>query len=155
MLELLADTLEDLHAITAHFPIALLVVSAGVSVALRIKSSVHLQHTSWLLLWIGTLGAIIASVTGLISHFPYEETELHAVIEVHQMWSFAVTAFFIVLTGWRWFSRRRGTDAGTTPLYLVVILVGMVGLVLSGMTGGDLVYDYGINVRGVNPLLGR
>ena len=71
------------------------------------------------------------------------------------MWSFAVTALFIVLTGWRWFSRRRGADAGTTPLYLVVILVGMVGLVLSGMTGGDLVYDYGINVRGVNPLLGR
>ncbi len=155
MLELLADTLEDLHAITAHFPIALLVVSAGVSVALRIKSSVHLQHTSWLLLWIGTLGAIIASVTGLISHFPYEETELHGVIEVHQLWSFAVTAFFIVLTSWRWISRRRGVDAGTTPLYLVVILVGMVGLVLSGMTGGDLVYDYGINVRGVNPLLGR
>ena len=155
MLELLADTLEDLHAITAHFPIALLVVSAGVSVAIRIKSSVHLQHTSWLLLWIGTLGAMIASVTGLISHFPYEETDLHGVIEVHQMWSFAVTAFFIALTSWRWISRRKGVDAGTTPLYLGVVLIGMVGLVLSGMTGGDLVFDYGINVRGVNPLLGR
>ena len=40
-------------------------------------------------------------------------------------------------------------------LYLGVVLIGMVGLVLSGMTGGDLVFDYGINVRGVNPLLGR
>ena len=136
MLQILTDTIQDLHAITAHFPIALLVVSAGVSVAIRIKSSVHLQHASWLLLWAGTLGALIASVTGLISHFPYEETELHGVIEVHQNWSFAVTAFFTALTIWRWISCRKGADAGTTPLYLAVVLIGIVGLVLSGMTGG-------------------
>ncbi len=155
MLQILTDTLQDLHVIAAHFPIALLVVSAGVSVAMHIKSSANLQHTSWLLLWTGTLGALIASVTGLISHFPYEETELHGVIEVHQMWSFAVTAFFIALTIWRWISRRKGADAGTTPLYLAIILIGILGLILSGMTGGDLVYDYGVNVRGVNPLLGQ
>ena len=153
MLQILSDTIEDLHPITAHFPIALLVVSAGLSVVLRFKHIANLRETSWLLLWIGTLGALVASITGVISHFPYEATDLHDVIETHQMWSFAVTVFFIALTIWRWRSRAQGTDTGESPLYLILILIGMIGLILSGMTGGDLVYDYGINVRGTNPLL--
>ena len=143
----LTDTLQDAHPIAAHFPIALLVVSAGVTVVLRIKSSPHLQYSSWLLLWVGTLGAVVADVTGVISHFEYEDTDLHGVIEVHQMWSFAVTVLFAVLTLWRWRSRRKGSDVGTTSLYLIGVLVGVVGLVLSGMTGGDLVFDYGVSVR--------
>ena len=153
MLQILSDTIEDLHPITVHFPIALLVISAGLSLVIRIKHSTNLQETSWLLLWIGTLGALVASITGVISHFSYEATALHDVIETHQMWSFAVTVFFISLTIWRWRSRVRGIDAGKSALYLILILIGMIALVISGMTGGDLVYDYGINVRGVNPLL--
>ena len=112
-------------------------------------------QTSWLLLVVGTVGAIAASVSGLVSHFPYEETDLHGVIEAHQWWSFAVTAFFIAATIWRFISRRRGSDCGGSVPFLVVVLMGAGLLVMSGMTGGDLVFDYGINVRGVNPLLDR
>ena len=72
---------------------------------------------SWILLVLGTLGAIAASITGLISHFPYEETDLHGVIETHQWWSFGVTALFIGLTVWRWTSRRNGRDAGEPQAY--------------------------------------
>lgn len=40
--------------------------------------------------------------------------------------------------------------------YPVAEVAGGEGLlVVSGMTGGDLVFDYGINVRGVNSLLGQ
>ena len=92
MLQILSDTIEDLHPITVHFPIALLVVSAGSSVVLRFKHIANLRETSWLLLWIGTLGALVASVTGVISHF--EATDLHDVIETHQMWSFCRHCFF-------------------------------------------------------------
>lgn len=95
----------------------------------------------------GTLGAVVADVTGVISHFEYEGTDLHGVIEVHQIWSFAVTVLFGVLTLWRWRSRRKGSDVGTTSLYLIGVLLGVVGLVLSVMTGGDLVFDYGVSVR--------
>ncbi len=155
MLQVLSDTIEDLHPITAHFPIALLVISVGLSVVTRFKPNGNLQESSWLLLWIGTLGAFIASVTGVISHFPYESTDLHDVIEIHQMWSFAVTIFFVALTLWRWRTRSKGTDSGNSTFYVILVLTGLVGLIMSGMTGGDLVYDHGINVRGVNPLLGQ
>ena len=104
---------------------------------------------------LGTLGAIAASITGLISHFPYEETDLHGVIETHQWWSLGVTGLFVGLTVWRWTTRRRGSDAGGSLPFLAVTILGTLGLVMSGMTGGDLVFDYGINVRGTNPLLAQ
>ena len=151
--ELIADTIEDSHAIAAHFPIALLVVSAFLTVVGRFSIKADLQLTTWVLLLLGTIGSVVASVTGIISHFPYEETDLHGVIETHQNWSFVVTGFFIALTVWRWISMRKGGDAGESYIYLALVLAGIVGLTLSGITGGDLVYDYGINVRGVNPLL--
>ncbi len=57
------------------------------------------------------------------------------------------------MLGWRWRSRRAGRDVGQSPLYLGVVAVGLVWLVVVGGTGGELTYEYGINVRGVNPLL--
>ena len=90
-----------------------------------------------------------------ISHFPYEETDLHGVIETHQWWSLGVTGLFVGLTVWRWTTRRRGSDAGGSLPFLAVTILGTLGLVMSGMTGGDLVFDYGINVRGTNPLLAQ
>ena len=102
---------------------------------------------------VGTLGAVAATITGLVSHFPYEELEVHEVIEVHLLWSVAVTAVFVLLTIWRMISRLRGSDVGSSIPFAFLVVCGTGVLVMSGMTGGDLVFDYGINVRGVNPLL--
>ena len=152
-MDLLSDTIRDLHPITVHFPLALLIVSAALSVVHTIKPNANLKQTTWVMLWLGTLSAMASSVTGLISHFPYEETELHGEIETHQNWSFAVTGLFIAITLWRWFARRRQADVDATPLYLILVLIGVAALTMSGLTGGDLVYEFGINVRGINPLL--
>jgi uncharacterized membrane protein len=152
-MDIFSDTIQDAHPIIVHFPIALLIVSAAVTIVAFIKSSASLQQTSWLLLWLGTFGAIFASITGLIAHVPYEETELHSVIETHQFLSLGVTGLFISVSIWRLISRLRGADIGTKPLYLVLVLVGVAVLSFTGMKGGDLVFDYGINVRGINPLL--
>ena len=153
--KLISDTIEDIHSIIVHFPIALLVLLAALTVYAVLRSSDGMLQTTWLLLVVGTIGAIAATISGLISHFPYEETDLHGVISTHQWWSFGVTALFIAATIWRLISRRRGADAGGSIPFLVVVIVGTGLLVMSGMTGGDLVFDYGINVRGVNPLLGQ
>ena len=150
---LIADTIEDLHPITAHFPIALLVVFAGLTVFAAFRRIGWVLEASWLLLLLGTLGAVVATVSGLVSHFPYEETKVHDVIEVHLRWSVAVTVTFIVLTVWRLVSRLRGSDVGSSIPFAAFVVLGTGVLAISGMTGGDLVFDYGINVRGVNPLL--
>ena len=153
--KLIADTIEDLHSIIVHFPIALLVLLAALTVYTVLRPGSGMLQTTWLLLVVGTVGAIAATVSGLVSHFPYEETDLHGIIAQHQWWSFGVTLLFIAATLWRFISRRRGSDCGGSVPFLALVAVGTGLLVMSGMTGGDLVFDYGINVRGVNPLLGQ
>ncbi len=150
---LIADTIEDLHSIIVHFPIALLVLLAALTAYVVLRPGSGMLQTTWLLLVVGTVGALAATVSGLVSHFPYEGTDLHGVIEQHQWWSFGVTALFMAATIWRFMSRRRGSDCGGSVPFLVVVAVGTGLLVMSGMTGGDLVFDHGINVRGVNSLL--
>ncbi len=73
-MDLLSDTVQDLHPITVHFPIALLIVCAGLSIYLYIKPNAALQQATWVLLWVGTVSAVVSTVAGLISHVRYEET---------------------------------------------------------------------------------
>ena len=74
-------------------------------------------------------------------------------IETHLLWSVAVTAIFVVLTIARLITRLRGQDAGASVPFAILVIAGTGVLTMSGMTGGDLVFDYGINVRGIDPLL--
>ena len=142
---------QDLHPIVVHFPIALLVVSVLLSFWGLRKTGY--QETTWVLLVIGALATIPATITGLIAHFPYEETVLHEVIETHQLTGFFATFYFLGLLAWRRRARNHNQDIDGKPAYLVAGAIGVVILVFLGMTGGDLVYEYGINVRGINPLL--
>ena len=82
MLVFIRNIPQDLHPILIHFPIAFLGFSFVLSfLSMRVS---RWNEASWLLLWVGGLSCIPASVSGVISHFPYEETELHGVIETHQ-----------------------------------------------------------------------
>lgn len=136
------------HGAVNHFPIALLFVSAGLDFVAGKRP--NLRFTAWLLLVLGTLGAIGATVTGLVSHLAYEDDPiLLAAIEPHQFLAFAATAIFVGLTVWRWRSLRSGTDAGGTWLYLAFALVGLVVLGVTGFLGGNLVSEWGIGVKDI------
>ena len=151
MFDFLGNIFSDLHPIFVHFPIALLLVSFGMTIVARWRPALH--ETSWLLLVLGGLSTLPATVTGLIAHQPYEETPSMAYIESHEVLGILGTLLTIGVLVWRWRTRRNGSDAGQTRLYAGVAIVGMVWLFLLGGTGGNLVYEYGINVRGINPLL--
>jgi uncharacterized membrane protein len=137
------------HGAINHFPIALLFVSVGLDLfALASKPGLH--GSAWLLLVLGTIGAIAATVTGLISHLPYEEDPtLLAAIEPHQYTAFAATAIFTALTAWRWRSLRRGSELGGGAAYLTLALLGLVVLGITGFLGGKLLSEWGIGVKGL------
>ncbi|MDP6204342.1 MAG: hypothetical protein QF457_00920 [SAR324 cluster bacterium] len=98
------------------------------------------------------MSCIPASVSGVISHFPYEETELHEVIGTHQNFGILGTLFVFILVKIRYWTRRRNRDFGLRKSYLSPAGAGLIWIMLLGGTGGQLTYQYGINVRGVNPL---
>ena len=104
MLDFIRNIPQDLHPILIHFPIAFLGFSFILSfLSMRVS---RWNEASWLLLWVGGLSCIPASVSGVISHFPYEETELHEVIGTHQNFRILGTLFVFVLMGIRFWTRR-------------------------------------------------
>lgn len=143
-------TLAEWHAIAVHFPIALLVVSVALSFIERSKRS--LRQTAQITLWLGTLASFPATLTGQLAHIPYHQTFLLDLIFLHAGYGYAAATLFAGLSVWRWIVWRRGNNAVGWP-YLVVASLGCVLLILVGASGGKLVYDYGVNVKGVNPLL--
>ena len=150
MLDFIKSIPQDLHPILIHFPIAFLGFSFVLSfLSMRVS---RWNEASWLLLWVGGLSCIPASVSGVISHFPYEETVLHEVIGTHQNFGILGTLFVFVLVGIRFWNRSLNRDFGLRKSYLIPAGAGLIWIMLLGGTGGQLTYQYGINVRGVNPL---
>ena len=150
MSDFLENLLNHVHGATTHFPIALLFVSVGMDYFAGRRAG--LRSAAWLLLVLGTIGAIAATVTGLLAHLAYEDDSiLLSAIDRHQYLGFAVTALFVGLTVWRWRSMRRrgGNDVGGTRAYLVVALVGLAVLTLTGFVGGNLLTEWGIGVKGI------
>lgn len=143
----------DLHPIIVHFAIGGLFISFALSLLARFRSNPTFNEASWILLVVGGLATLPSVITGLIAHSPYEETALVSAIEPHQFLGMLGTLAVLGLLVWRTLARRKGKDIGAHPLYLAIASLGLVWLVLLGGTGGNLVYELGINVRGINPLL--
>lgn len=152
MLDFLGNLQRDLHPIIVHFPIALLVLSFTLN--LFWQRNERLSAASWPLLVVGGFATLPAAATGLISHIPYEETTLAGVIEQHELLGLIGSALTLALLTWRYRSRRKGDDVGSKPYYRAIAGIGILWLFVQGGTGGNLVYEYGVNVHGINPLLG-
>ena len=73
-------------------------------------------------------------------------------IETHQNFGILGTLFVFILVEIRYWTRRRNRDFGLQKSYLIPAGAGLIWIMLLGGTGGQLTYQYGINVRGVNPL---
>lgn len=151
MFDFVANIGNDLHPIVTHFPIALLIVSFVLAFVIRQKP--EFENMEWWSFAIGALMALPATITGVVAHFPYEETNLHEAIELHQLPSMAGTLIMLIVLALRYRSRRQGQDFGKAQWYLIFAVLGLFWVFIVGGTGGALTYDYGINVRGVNPLL--
>lgn len=142
---LIASFLNHLHPMLIHFPTALLTVSVGLDLLSSLKPG--WRSAGWITLLLGTIGAIGAATTGNIATWPFEGTPLEVLIEPHQKFAFAMTLFFIGLTVWRGLSLRKGVDIASSRLYMILSIGGVLLLVATGLTGGTLVYEYGIGVK--------
>src|SRR5579859_6418172 len=99
MLNLPSTELDRIHPIIVAFPIALLVVSVLLDLGARFRSA--LRGSARLMLYLGTCGAVLATVTGLIAHLRYEETTVSGFIEQHELVAYLTTAIFLGLSIWR------------------------------------------------------
>lgn len=153
MFDFIPNIWRDLHPMIVHFALASLFLSFAFSLLARARGNAQLNEFSWLLLLVGVATIFPSAVTGIVAHLAYEETPLAAIIEPHQLLGMLGTVLAAFVLFWRWQSRRKGKDVGMQPIYLVVAVIGLLWLFLLGGTGGNLVFQHAINVRGVNPLI--
>jgi uncharacterized membrane protein len=144
MAELFSIELSRLHPMFVAFPLALLVVSVLLDWMARWKPS--LLSSARLMLFLGTLGAIVATITGVVAHLPYEGTAVIALIDQHEMSALLTTLLFLALSIWRAPMLRCGKEVGGTWLYAALSLVGLIALVVTGWLGGNLVFGHGVGV---------
>ena len=141
----------DLHPILSHFPIALLFF--GGALAFASKRWLDLARFATAVLTTGAVSTLPSVISGLVAHFPYEESSLHGAVQQHQLLAFGTTVLFLILGAWAWRTRQRPVPGVSTGPFLAVLILGLVLLTVVGGTGGELVYGQGVGVRGVNPLL--
>ena len=152
MFDFIPNIWRDLHPMVVHFELGGLFMSFGFTLLARVTGNTKLDELSWVLLVVGVLAAIPSAITGIVSHLPYESLPVASAIEPHQMLGMLGTFVSIGVLFWRFIARRRGKDIGAHPLYIGIAVLGLLWLFVLGGTGGNLVYQYAINVRGVNPL---
>lgn len=136
-------SLNHLHPMLVHFPIALIVFGFIAEVAsILYRKEVCLSKFGFYLLILGTLAAIVALLTG--SLFTSEMSgAAKAVQETHELFAWITLSTLIVLSALRIFLKFRNQEA-TNLKWIAFVLYGVAAISVSitGFYGGTLVYNY-------------
>jgi uncharacterized membrane protein len=148
-----------LHPASVHFPIALLLVGSLAGLLyLWWQPRPELRVLTWWLLMLGWIGAGVAALTGLLAqgNLP-PQSPYTVVLNGHITSGLALIVVYAALfyRVWLFRNRRRPTDPAdlldvpaARPLLTVLLLLGMALVAIGGWLGGELVYTWGVNVRG-------
>ena len=157
--------LTHLHPATVHFPIALLLLGSLLAlVHLFRRPAADLRLTVWLLLGLGWLGGAVAVLTGLLAQIDLPpDAPYRAVLNFHIGAGLTVLVLygFLLYRGWlfrgaraRKARQKRGDptadlldDAGARAWIVAVVVLGALLIVATGWYGGQLVYQFGVNVQ--------
>ena len=141
--------MHPIHPIIVHFPIALLCASVAFDVLARRWPTGSFRDTSLYCLLAGVLSAVLAVVTGGMEEELAERAGApESVLELHESLGTVTLVVFAVLLGWR-LAMQWGWVKDIPSLTLGLGAIGLVMLALTGYWGGELVYTYGIGVKGV------
>jgi uncharacterized membrane protein len=143
---MIATATNLLHPMVVHFPLALLTASYLLDVLAHWWPK--LRTSGWVLLILGTLGAMVAVLTGNVVGDLFESTKYWAVVETHQKLAITTTLIFTGLLIWRFFARRKGNDPAEKWYYFIPATIGVGLLLLTGLYGGHMVYAFGLGVMG-------
>jgi uncharacterized membrane protein len=136
-----------LHPMVVHFPIALLSTALLFEVLEALLKRDFFREAALWLLGLGTLGAVVAAVTGILQEDTVEAAGVpERALEQHETAAFATIAVFAALLAMRWFRGRRWIP-NHPAIFSVLALTGLILLGLTGYLGGGLVYTHGAGVE--------
>jgi len=138
----------NIHPIFVHFPFALLTLGLITDSWASMRGSDQIWKCGWWLQATGTIGLLIAVVTGILAGQSEVIPEAaREVFDVHQQAAFISAATFSALALWR--LGARGIIAGKRRILFLSLYAAGVGTILfTGWYGGRLVFEYGVGVVG-------
>ncbi|MEX1019063.1 MAG: DUF2231 domain-containing protein [Litorilinea sp.] len=160
----------DFHPSIVHFPIALLTLGSLAALAyLYWQPTATLRTLTWIPLFLGWVGALLAIFSGLLaqSELP-PNAPYRAILNLHTYGGFGVAILYAIPLYRRWLHgkhprippRKRPGKNAEKPRQRDLLdepaarwwlsglfVLGLVLILLTGAYGGQLVYDWGVNVQ--------
>lgn len=138
--------LTQLHALTVHFPIALLFASVALELAaLYPRWQQALRPAALVTLILGAVGSVAAVLTA-----PEDNGRgVTQLMRTHEQWARIAMIAFVALALWRLFLvwRRRPFTGVQVAAYLLAAAFGLGALGYTGYLGGKMVYEEAVGVQ--------
>ncbi len=146
---------EGMHPLVVHLPIGVLVLlPLFIILAIVFKQNAkNFAITTTLLAWIGTIGAIVAVITGLEAYeLAPRSAEINVVLLKHMELAeltrnlfILFTVFYTVFTYFLFKDKVKPSLAFIIQvLFLIFVSICILGLINAGHLGAELVHKYGI-----------
>jgi uncharacterized membrane protein len=134
------------HAALNDLPAALLLVAVLFDLAAWSTKRTSLKAAALWTLWAGVIGGWIAVIAGLQARDALEHgTAIHALMSQHQRQALVTMGVFTAIVGYKLFRRARLTAVEDLVLRGLSV-VGVLGIVWTGRTGGRLMFDHAAGI---------
>ncbi len=140
------------HPIVVHFAIALTFFGSVLDCIGSVQKQVVWQQAGKICFLAGVVALGFAALSGWIEHeLPRPpsafDTQAQPFLFYHEYGGYALVGFFLVLAIF-----RVGISERLPAFFMLLLGLGLVGLLIQGYLGGELVYRYGAGVRAVQIL---
>lgn len=134
------------HAVLNDLPAALLVVAVLFDLAAAASKRESLMWASIWTLWAGVIGGWAAVVAGKLAEASIDHGEaIHAIMETHERIAIMTMSLFTIVLIWK-MARRFAMPAQELALTRALSIVGIAGLVWTGLLGGKLLFEHAAGI---------
>lgn len=131
-----------LHPMLIHFPVAALLGLVATDLAFIVSNDNFWARASLWLAGVGALGGWISGMAGLV-----DLTTVARIRRLVTAWCHAVLAVMLLsLATLNWLLRIDGPEAQILPWGLCISLLTALLIAITGILGGQLVYEHAVGV---------
>ncbi len=134
------------HAVLNDLPAALLFVAVLFDIGAAATKRESLMWAGIWTLWAGVIGGWAAVVAGKLASASIEHGDaIHEIMEKHEHMALLTMSLFTVVLAWR-LIRRFQMPAQELAFTRMLSIVGIAGLVWTGVLGGRLVFQHAAGI---------
>jgi uncharacterized membrane protein len=134
------------HAAINDLPVALLLAAVVFDLGAAVWKRESLKWAGIWTLWAGVIGGWAAVVAGELAEESIDHGEaIHELMELHQTLALVTMGVFTLILAWKMY-RRFALPPAEEVVSRVLSLVGLAGIVWTGVVGGTMVFEHAAGI---------